>query len=86
MAAMRELANFSESAISRHVRRQMVRTTCGKLLIVLQGLITGGALLWMWAHPGAATFILCGAVASFLTAAVWGLEYATLTGNVGGAA
>ena len=82
MAAMRELANLSaQSAISRHNRWQMVRTKRGKLLIVLQGLIIGGALLWMWGRPGARVFILCGAVASFLTAAVWGIEYAVLTGR-----
>ncbi len=82
MAAMRELANLSaQSAISRHNRWKMVRTKRGKLLIVLQGLIIGGALLWMWGRPGARVFILCGAVASFLTAAVWGIEYAVLSGG-----
>ncbi len=61
MAAMRELANLSaQSAISRHIRWQMVRTKRGKLLIVLQGLIAGGALLWMWGRPGPASLSCAG--------------------------
>ncbi len=84
LAAMRELANLSaQSAISRHFRRQIVRSTRVKLLIVFQGLTAGGMLLWLWGCPGAGVLTLCGAVASFVTAVVWGVEYAVLTGHLG---
>ena len=77
MAAMREVANLSaQNAIHHHARRQMLRMTRTKLLIVLQAALAAVLLLWMWGHPGANIFTFYGFAASVLVLVVWGSQYA----------
>ena len=61
----------------------MLRTTRAKLMIVVEGLLAGAVLLWLWGRPGASLSALLGAVGGFAVAVVWGIEYAIMTGRLG---
>jgi hypothetical protein len=83
LTAMRELANLSaQTALSRHARRQMTRTSRIKLGVAAAGLVAGGLLTWMWWRNAAGPLVLSAALVSFVTALFWGLQYALLAGHM----
>jgi hypothetical protein len=79
---MRELANLSaHNAIDRHARRQSKLASCGKLLVVVVGLAVGTALLWIWWTRASSPLILYAAMASFVVALFWGVQFVGLAGR-----
>jgi hypothetical protein len=83
LSAMRELANLSaKNAISQHARRQMIVSTRDKLLVAVAGLVVGAVMLWFWGRPLAAPLTFYSAIASFIVALFWGMQYAVMTGHL----
>jgi hypothetical protein len=75
LSAMRALANDSAfNAIERHQRRQTVSAARAKLMLGFVSLGAGGVMTWVWLDKGIQA-TLYGAVACYLVAGMWGLQY-----------
>jgi hypothetical protein len=83
LSALRELANQSaNSAINFHARGLLVTKMYSKLMFAVMALIAGGCLLWKWQQPSGRDAWFYWAIASFLVAIFWGVQYALLTGRL----
>jgi hypothetical protein len=81
--AMRELANLSAwTAIDRHVRRRLLRSSGAKLFGVLLTLLCSGAMIWMWLYVGAGDLTLYSGLLGLAVALFWGAQYLILTGRL----
>jgi len=83
LSAMRELANLSsQSALSRHARRQMAQMVRTKLAVAAAGLVAGGLLIWMWRRNVTGPVVFYAALVSFLAGLLWAIQYALLSGRI----
>jgi predicted nucleic acid-binding Zn-ribbon protein len=83
LMAMRELANLSaKSALNRHDRTLLVNTIYSKLAVISIALFSAIALLWMCYVMECPTHTFFAAIVALLTAVLWGIQYAFLTGRL----
>lgn len=81
LSAMRAVAiESAQSAIDHYNRQQAVSVIRGKVAVMAVALGTGGLLTWFWWAKGAPTVVMGAAVAAFVVAGFWAIQYVVLAG------
>jgi hypothetical protein len=81
LSAMRDLANSNaRQAITTHERRRLSSRLHGKLIVTVFAMICSFLLIWFASYGGWLAYM--SAVFALLVAAIWGIHYLVLTGQL----
>lgn len=83
ITALRDLANLTaHAALNTHAQTQLRHVTWSKLSVGVLAFLSGIGLLVYWRFFGAHVIVYFAALAAFLAAILWSVQYALLTGRL----